>query len=125
SGHFYFRDNWYADSGLIGAVIGLYVAGLTGKKLSELRTQYTRFAAIPETNFEVADKDKAISEIASIFTDGEQNTLDGLTVSYEDSWFNVRPSNTESLLRLNAEARTKERLNELVEKLTALIKGIS
>ena len=63
SGHFYFRDNWYADSGLIGAVIGLYVAALSGKKLSELRAQYTHYPTIPETNFVVEDKDAALANI--------------------------------------------------------------
>src|SRR6201999_4344202 len=56
SGHFYFRDNYYADSGLIGAIIGLYVAGLSGKSLSKLRAQYSKYPAIDETNFEVTDK---------------------------------------------------------------------
>ncbi len=63
SGHFYFRDNWYADSGIIAAVIGLYVATLSGKKLSELRQQYTHYATIPETNFVVEDKDAAFERI--------------------------------------------------------------
>lgn len=122
SGHFYFRDNWYADSGLIGAVIGLYVAALSGKKLSELRQEYTHYAAIPETNFEVEDKEAALTRLAEAFQDGEQSRLDGLTVSLPDqSWFNVRPSNTEPLLRLNAEAKDQPALDELVSKVTKLI----
>lgn len=122
SGHFYFRDNWYADSGLIGAVIGLYVATLSGKKLSELRQQYTRYATIPETNFTVEDKDAAIDAIASLFPDAKQDRLDGVTVWLEDgSWFNVRPSNTESLLRLNVEADSKDKVDELVTKITSVI----
>lgn len=122
SGHFYFRDNWYADSGLIGAVIGLYAAGLTGKKLSELREQYTHYAAISETNFEVQDKDAVLATLTSTFQDGEQSTLDGLTVTLGDgSWFNVRASNTEPLLRLNAEARSQEDLDKLVSKITQII----
>jgi phosphomannomutase len=117
SGHFYFRDNWYADSGLIGAIIGLYAASLSGKKLSELRQQYTRYAAIPETNFTVEDKDAVIQNVASAFADGEQDTLDGLTISFADgSWFNIRASNTEPLLRLNAEAKDQATLDALVSK---------
>lgn len=124
SGHFYFRDNWYADSGLIGAVIGLYVATLKGKKLSEIREEYTHYAAIPETNFEVSDKDAAIQRIAETFKDAEQSTLDGISVFFPDkSWINVRPSNTEPLLRLNAEAKTQAGLDELVAKVKQLIEG--
>lgn len=124
SGHFYFRDNWYADSGLIGVVIGLYVAGLSGKKLSELRKQYTRMFAIPETNFVVEDKQAAIKRIVELFKDGGQfDYLDGVTVTLGDgSWVNVRPSNTEPVLRLNAEARSQVTLDKLVAK---VIKSIN
>jgi phosphomannomutase len=122
SGHFYFRDNWYADSGLIGAVIGLYAATLSGQKLSQLRQKYTHYAAIPETNFEVNDKEAALTRLSEAFPDTDQSTLDGLTVSLPDgSWFNVRPSNTEPLLRLNAEAKDPATLDELVAKVTGLI----
>ncbi|MFZ1248912.1 MAG: phosphomannomutase/phosphoglucomutase [Candidatus Saccharimonadales bacterium] len=122
SGHFFFRDNWYADSGLIGAVIGLYVAGLSGKKLSELRKQYTHFPTIPETNFVVEDKDAALARLKEAFADKEQSTLDGLTVEVgPDTWFNVRASNTEPVMRLNAEADSPEHLERLVQKVTALI----
>lgn len=124
SGHFYFRDNWYADSGLIGAVIGLYVATLQSKTLSQIREEYTHYHAIPETNFEVADKAAAISRLQKAFKDGEQSTLDGVTISFTDkSWINVRPSNTEPVLRLNAEAKSQERLDELVAKVIDLIKS--
>ena len=122
SGHFYFRDNWYADSGLIGAVIGLYVACRSGKTLSELRAQYSRYPAIPETNFTVTDKDAVLTEIKQTFADAKQETVDGLSVDLGNhTWFNVRGSNTEPLLRLNAEADTPENLTALVEKITAII----
>jgi phosphomannomutase len=122
SGHFYFRDNWYADSGLIAAVIGLYVAGRSGKKLSELRQQYSRYPAIPETNFTVTDKDAVIQKITEAFADAQQDTLDGLTVDFGNhTWFNIRASNTEPLLRLNVEADTQEHLDELVSKITNLL----
>jgi phosphomannomutase len=123
SGHFYFRDNWYADSGLIAAVIGIYVATLSGKKLSELRKQYTRYNAIPETNFEVEDKAGAIERLAAAFTDGEQDRADGLSVEYADKWFNVRASNTEPVLRLNAEADSQEKLDELVRNVVGIIQA--
>lgn len=122
SGHFYFRDNWFADSGIIGAVIGMYVATLSGKTLSELRQQYTMFPTIPETNFEVEDKDAALARIAEAFKDNTQESLDGLTVVVDaDTWFNVRASNTEPVMRLNAEAGSQEQLDELVTKVTTLI----
>lgn len=125
SGHFYFRDNWYADSGLIGAVIGLYVAGLSGLKLSELRKKYTTMAAIPETNYVVDDKQKVIDRVVGMFKDqSEPDYLDGVTFQFKDgSWLNVRPSNTESVLRVNVEAPNKEELDKLVAKVTSCIKA--
>jgi len=124
SGHFYFRDNWYADSGLIGAVIGVYLATLSGKKLSELREQYTHYPAIPETNFEVEDKEAVLTKVAESFPEGEHNQLDGLTVDLPDgSWFNIRARNTEPLLRLNAEGKDEAALKTLVDKVTGLIRG--
>jgi phosphomannomutase len=113
SGHYYFKDNYMADSGLIGAIIGLYVLSLSDKKLSELAAPYREaYIQISETNFEVADKDAVLKKIANEFQDGTSDNLDGL---------NVRPSNTEPLLRLNAEAKSKAELDELVTKVTSLI----
>jgi phosphomannomutase len=122
SGHYYFKDNYMADSGLIAAVIGLYILSDSGKKLSELVKPYREaYVQINETNFEVEDKQAMLEKIAKEFKDGESDMLDGLTVQFKDSWFNVRPSNTEPLLRLNAEAKTKAGLDKLVDKVTALI----
>jgi phosphomannomutase len=122
SGHFYFKDNWYADSGLIGALVGLYVLSLSDKKLSELKKQYTRYAAIPETNFKVADKDAVLKNVEDKYKDYEIIKIDGVTVTLpNDRWFNLRPSNTESLIRLNAEAKTQAELDELVKEVKALI----
>lgn len=122
SGHYYFKDNFSADSGLLGALIAIQVLAESGKKLSELAAEYrNEYVSIPETNFEVEDKEAKISEIAKIFNDGQQDMLDGLTVNYPTAWFNVRPSNTEPLLRLNAEAKTKEELDDLVQRVQMLI----
>lgn len=122
SGHFYFRDNWYADSGLIAAVIGLYVAGKSGLTLSKLRQKYTRYAACPEINFTVTDKAAALARIKEAFSDKQQDTLDGLTVDLGNhAWFNVRTSNTEPLLRLNAEANTMDEVNDIISKVTELV----
>lgn len=124
SGHFFFRDNWYADSGLIGAVIGLYVAGLSGKKLSELRQQYTHFAAIPEINFIVDDKASALDRLRDAYQEYSQSSLDGLTVDIDEhTWFNVRASNTESVMRLNAESNNQATLDSLVDNVKQIIAG--
>lgn len=123
SSHYYFRDNWSADSGLLAATILIQVLANSGKKLSELADEYRTSASIPETNFEVEDKQVALSLLREKFDDGEQDELDGLTVSYDDAWFNVRCSNTEPLLRLNAEASNLERLDEIVSKVTEVIRG--
>jgi phosphomannomutase len=124
SGHFYFRDNFFADSGLIAAVIGLYVTEVRGKKLSEIRELYTKYPTIPETNFVVEDKEAVLSRLETTFSEAELDYLDGLTARLKDgSWFNVRGSNTEPVLRLNAEADTQDQLDELVSKVTRLIEG--
>jgi phosphomannomutase len=122
SGHYYFKDNYNADSGLIAAVMGLAILSASGKKLSELTAPYREaYVQIQETNFEVSDKDAVLARLTDTFQDAKQDTLDGLTVSFESSWFNVRPSNTEPLLRLNAEAKSQEELDALVAKVTKLI----
>lgn len=122
SGHYYFRDNFMADSGLLAAVIALYIISLSGKKLSELAEPYrSAYQQLTETNFEVSDKQAVMEKVAAAFPDTEQDWLDGLTVSFPDMWLNVRPSNTEPLLRLNAEAKTQQDLDALVAKVTKLI----
>lgn len=124
SGHYYFKDNYMADSGLIAALIGLSILSQSGKKLSELVAPFREsYIQIAETNFVVADKQAMIKKISSTFAGEKQETLDGLSVSFDYGWFNVRPSNTESLLRLNAEAKTTDQLDALVEKVTELIQG--
>lgn len=123
TGHLFFKDNYYADSGLIGALVALAVLSESGKKLSELVDEYHWYVTIPETNFEVHDKDTALKLIAEAFKDGEQDTLDGLTVEYVDSWFNLRASNTEPVMRLNAEAESQRVLDDLVNKISGILTG--
>lgn len=125
SGHYYFRDNYCADSGMIAAIIGLYILSKSDKKLSELaRPHREAYLQITETNFEVEDKQAIIQKLSEEFTEGEQDWLDGLTVRLDDkSWVNVRPSNTEPLIRLNAEAKDQATLDKLVKKATKIITG--
>jgi phosphomannomutase len=106
SGHYYFRDNYRADSGLIAALVVLELLGTSDTKLSELRRPFERYAGSGEINTTVADQQATIERVANHYADAAQDRLDGLTVDLGDWWFNLRPSNTEPLLRLNLEART-------------------
>ncbi len=121
SGHYYFRDNYYADSGIIALIKLLNVMSAEKKPLSEIVAPLKRYFATGEINFEVEDKDGKMKELAEVFSDGEISHLDGISVKYPDWWFNVRKSNTEPVLRLNLEAKTKELMEE---KKAAVIKAI-
>ena len=104
SAHYYFRDNWRADSGSIAALMVLEQLSKQGISLSELRIPFDRYTASGELNFEVADPASVIERVAAAYADASQDRLDGLTVDLGDWWFNLRASNTEPLLRLNLEA---------------------
>jgi phosphomannomutase len=108
SAHYYFRDNYRADSGIIASMLVLEQLSVTGKPLSELLAPLDRWSASGEINSRVDDAAAMIEQVAATYADGEQDRLDGLTVDFGDWWFNLRPSNTEPLLRLNLEARTRE-----------------
>jgi phosphomannomutase len=123
SGHYYFRDHYRADSGIVAALLVLERLSEAGVPMSELLAPYRRYHASGEINSEVDDQEARIEQVAAAFADGSQDRLDGLTVQYRDWWFNVRPSNTEPLLRLNVEARTPELLEEKTEELLRLIRG--
>jgi phosphomannomutase len=96
-----------------------------GKPLSELLEPLRRYADSGEINLRVEDKQAAIERIARAYEDGKQDRMDGLTVEYEDWWFNVRPSNTEPLLRLNVEANSEGLLKEKTAEILALIEGVT
>ncbi|HET9722709.1 MAG TPA: phosphomannomutase/phosphoglucomutase, partial [Actinomycetota bacterium] len=123
SGHYYFRDNYRADSGLIAAVVVLEQLSLAGRPLSEVLAPFQRYSASGEINSRVDDQMGKIEEIATAYGSGRQDRTDGLTVEFDDWWFNVRPSNTEPLLRLNVEARTAETLEERTAEVLAIIGG--
>jgi phosphomannomutase len=122
SGHYYFRDNYNADSGLIAAVIALGELSKSERTLSQLLEPYRRYFSSGEINSRVDDPREKIEEIAGALRDGRQDRLDGLTVEFDDWWCNVRASNTEPLLRLNVEANTPELLAARTEELLALIR---
>ncbi len=108
SGHFYFRDFWRADSGMLAALHAMAARAGTDRTLSELLAEHERYAPSGELNSTVADPAGVIDELRTTYADRpgvSLDELDGLTVSHADWWFNVRPSNTEPLLRLNAEGK--------------------
>ena len=121
SGHYYFADNYRADSGLIATMVVLGEMCRTGKTLSELRKPFEKYANSGEINMQVADIQNVIDRVTRKYADFPQDHLDGLTVDCGSWWFTVRPSNTEPLLRLNLEAATREECDEYVAELLMLI----
>lgn len=121
SGHMYFKDNYYAGSGLIGALVAIDIVARSGKSLAELHDAYAVYADSGEINVPVQDPAALIEKLASHFHDGQQDRLDGLTVRYADWWFNVRPSNTEPLVRLNVEAHSQDVLQVHQQEVQSLI----
>jgi phosphomannomutase len=119
SAHYYFRDNYRADSGSIAALVVLEQLCMAGIPLSGLRKPYERYAQSGEINTRVDDPHAVIERVAVAYKDADQDRLDGLTVDLGDWWFNLRPSNTEPLLRLNLEARTPEDVAEHVAEVNA------
>ena len=121
AGHYYFRDNYFADCAILALIEVLDLLARTGRRMSEVVAPLRRYAKSEETNFEVADKDGKMKELAAAYSDGRVDWLDGVTVQYDDWWFNVRPSNTEPLLRLVCEARTAAQLALRMAELVARI----
>jgi phosphomannomutase len=127
SGHYYYRDNFRADSGIITALVVLELLSQSGQTLSELLAPYRRYSDSGEINTEVQDPRATVEAIASYerSAGASIDLLDGLTVEHEDWWYNVRPSNTEPLLRLNVEALTPELCAAHVDDVRALIARFS
>jgi phosphomannomutase len=127
SAHYYFRDFWRADSGMLAALHVLAALGEQDRPLSELMAQYSRYAASGEVNSTVDDPRAVMARVEQTFGERDGVTtddLDGLTVSLPDgSWFNLRPSNTEPLLRLNVEAADDEAVAALRDEVLALVRG--
>ena len=121
SGHYYFRDNYRADSGILAMLVLLQLLSEAGRPLSELRSEFEPYAQSGEINIEVEDKEGATGAVAHAFPDAELDRLDGLTVSWDDRWFNLRPSNTEPVLRLNVEAPDADAVEDLVTRVAAIM----
>ncbi len=123
SAHYYFRDNYRADSGSIASLLVLEQLGRAGVPLSELRKPFERYVQSGEINSRVDDPAAIIETVAAEFSTAKQDRLDGLTVDNGDWWFNLRPSNTEPLLRLNLEAPDDPQCDEHTRAVLALIRG--
>jgi phosphomannomutase len=124
SAHYYFLKNFRADSGLIASLLVLAEVSLAGTELSVLRKPFERYSASGEINTAVADTGAVIEHVAASFAGLPQDRLDGLTVDCGDWWFNLRPSNTEPLLRLNLEAADRDSCDQHVVELLALITSL-
>ncbi len=127
SAHYYFKHNFNADSGMIASLIVAEIVSKEGRKLSELLREFEVYFKIEETNFKVEDKKAKLKEIVQIYRKKNPKkimTMDGVSVYFDDYWFNVRPSNTEPLLRLNLEADSKELMEEKTEELERVIKRL-
>jgi phosphomannomutase len=126
SGHFYFRDFWFADSGMLAALHVLAALGHDDRPLSAMLRDFSRYAASGEINSEVADQAGTTAKVKDIYSERPGVTLDeldGLTVMGDDWWFNIRPSNTEPLLRLNVEAATPGQMAAIRDEVLGLVRG--
>jgi phosphomannomutase len=123
SGHYYFRDNFYADNAEIALVQMLNLLSSRSEPISKIVEPLRRYAATGEINFPVDDPDARIEALAEKFADGEVYFLDGVSVRWPDRWFNARKSNTEPLLRLNLEAPTEAERDELRQRVERVIGG--
>jgi phosphomannomutase len=124
SGHFYFRDFWFADSGMLAALHVLAALGWQDGPLSSLLSAYARYQSSGEINSEVRDQQETTERVRAAFagTDGvRMDDLDGLTVARDGWWFNLRPSNTEPLLRLNVEAPDEETLTDVRDQVLRIV----
>ncbi len=123
SAHYFFRENYFMDSGIVAAVVFLSLLAQAGKKISEFTQKYRQYITLEETNFEVANPQWAIEKLREIYKYEEYDLFDGITVEYDDgSWWNFRPSSNEPLLRFNMEAKTQDRFDALYWEIMAHIR---
>jgi phosphomannomutase len=124
SAHYYFLDNFRADSGLIATMFVLDEVSRTQVDLSVVRKPFERYSSSGEINTHVGDVHAVIGHVATAFAASDQDHLDGLTVDNGSWWFNLRPSNTEPLLRLNLEAPDRDACDQRVAEVLALITSV-
>jgi phosphomannomutase len=125
SGHFYFRDFWFADSGMLAALHTLAALGHDTRPLSEILGEFSRYVASGEVNSEVTDQAAVTARVKSIYAGRSGvsiDELDGLTISTDAWWFNLRPSNTEPLLRLNVEAATEAEMAAIRDEVLGIVR---
>jgi len=122
SGHYLFKDNYSMDSGFISFLILLEIISQSDKKVSQMAKELSPYFKAAEISFQVQDKNKIIQKAKDNYSDAKQDFLDGITAEYENWWFNLRPSQTEPLLRLTVEANTKDLLEEKKKELTFFIR---
>ncbi len=121
SGHLYFQDVFYAECGGLVFLLMLKILSETKEPLSKLIKKFKRYHRIGEVNFEVEDREGTIKKLAEVYKEGHKDWLDGLTVDFNDWWFNARPSNTEPLLRIVIEAKEKKKVEEELKRITGII----
>ena len=126
SGHYFFRDNYFADSAILAALLIAEHMSISGKTLSALAAEYDKYVVSGEINFEVQDKQGIMQQIEANFKDKAESIdwLDGVTVWFKDYWFNLRPSNTEPLLRLNVEADNQQILDQHLSEVLHLLSSL-
>jgi phosphomannomutase len=124
SAHYYFLNNFRADSGSIATMFMLQELSRAGVPLSEFRRPFERYEASGEINTSVADAQVVMKAVSAVYAGFEQDWIDGLTVDCGDWWFNLRPSNTEPLLRLNLEAATRDECDDHVAEVLALVTSV-
>ena len=121
SGHYYFADNFRADSGMLAMLVLLRVISEAGRPLSALRRDVEPYRASGEINFVVSDTETAMNRVDAMYPDANKDHVDGLSIDLGNVWFNLRPSNTEPLLRLNVESADQDALEATVQELAATL----
>lgn len=124
SGHYYFRENYFCDSGFIGAAVILEIVKEISKPLSKIISEINPYYFSGEINFKVKDQLKILNEIPNLFPEGKVNKMDGVRIDFDKWWFILRPSGAEAILRLVVEADSRSLMNEKVEELESVLYGI-
>ena len=123
SGHYYYREMGFTDNGLLTMVYVANILAASGRTLSELIRPLDRYPSTGEINLRVSRPDAVLSALAAHYRDADLDRLDGLTVDYPDWWFNIRPSHTEPVVRLNLEAETRDLLDEKKQEVLSVVRG--